>query len=319
MFGKEKYSRSAFQRLKNLFITPALQSLTYQIPEGIKAEVLRLDLIHPVVSGNKWFKLRVHLETIEHRGIKQFVTFGGAYSNHIAAAAFCAHEMNLKAVGIIRGEQPARLSPTLSDAQAWGMELFFVSREQYDEPGKKRLMDLIKQRYPGAWTIAEGGFDELGIEGAATLLESLPRPLPYTHILCAVGTSAMMSGLLRAVNSPIHITGISVLKNNFQLDTDVVKFMPAGYTQPPHEILHHYHFGGYAKKTPELISFMNELYEYEEIPTDFVYSAKLFYGFYDLVRKGYFPEGSKVLIIHCGGLQGNRSLAPGSLTFPSGH
>lgn len=319
MFRQEKYSLSAFRQLESQFASPPVHQLKENIPHNIRAEVLRLDLIHPFVSGNKWFKLRKHLERMNSEGINHLITFGGAYSNHIDAVAWCAKSMNVSVTGIIRGEKPLQVSHTLQNAASNGMDLIFVSRELYDEPGKQQLITSMKAKYPQAMFIAEGGFDEAGVEGAATILDGLPQPQEYTDILCAVGTSAMMSGLLRAAPSHTNVTGISVMKNNVQLNSDVMKFLPPGQPLPPYSINHEYHFGGYAKKTDKLIQFMNKLYEMENIATDFVYSAKLFYGFYDLLQKDFFPPGSRVLIIHCGGLQGNKSLPAGSLTFPSGH
>lgn len=255
----------------------------------IKMDVLRLDKIHPVISGNKWFKLKEYLAIAITEGRRHLVTFGGAWSNHIIATACAAHHAGLSSTGIIRGERPANPSLTLRGAEEYGMELLFISRSAYSQKSDPPFLAGLTARYPDAIIIPEGGAGEPGIKGSMDILRQIDSS-PYSHILCAVGTGTTYKGLMGAAAPGQEVTGISVLT-------------------PP------YHFGGYARHTPELLDFMNGWYQSTGIPSDIVYTGKLFYAALDMVRKEVFPPSSRLLLIHSGGLQGNRSLPPGTLHF----
>jgi 1-aminocyclopropane-1-carboxylate deaminase len=276
------------------------------------ADVLRLDFIHPVISGNKWFKLHKYLEDAEQTGKKVLITYGGAFSNHIIATAAAAHALHLLSVGIIRGERPRHLSHTLQHAISYGMELVFISREQYKT---KELPAELLEKYNShdLYLVPEGGYGIKGMEGAAAILKEGDF-CSYTHIIAAVGTGTMLAGLVQGSDPDQIILGISVLKNNFSLQGEINTLLPFK-KQDQFEILHDYHFGGYAKYNQELIHFMNHWYQLTSIPSDFVYTGKLFYGVHDLIQKSFFPPDSRILIIHSGGLQGNESLPKGTLIF----
>ena len=273
----------------------------------IELSILRLDKIHPVISGNKWFKLKYYLEDAKRLNKKNIVTFGGAWSNHITAAAAICQLNGLNAIGIIRGEKPPQLSPTLQHAKEMGMQLVFITRDDYQN--KKIPPVFLSEEY---YLINEGGYGIRGAEGAATIPDTYDKEA-YTHIVAACGTGTMLAGLIRAALPHQHITGISVLKNNHALEESIKSLLPdlCGDFQ----LIHDYHFGGYAKYTTELISFMNSFYQETGIPADFVYTGKLFFAVTDLIKKGIIPSGSRVLAIHSGGLQGNLSLKKGSLIF----
>jgi 1-aminocyclopropane-1-carboxylate deaminase len=275
-------------------------------------DVLRLDLIHPVVSGNKWFKLKEYLKEAKQQNKKAIITFGGAFSNHIVATAATAKLYGLKSIGIIRGEKPKTLSHTLNDALSYSMELFFVSREEYKT---KNLPQAYLENYPAEdlYMINEGGYGCKGMEGAKDILKTI-EATKYTHIIAAAGTGTMLAGLIAASNPTQTITGISVLKNNFSLQKEINDLLPKE-KKDSFQLLYDYHFGGYAKQTLPLIRFMNEWYAKTGISSDFVYTGKLFFAVNDLVHKSFFPEGSKILVIHSGGLQGNLSLPKGTLIF----
>ena len=275
-------------------------------------DVLRLDLIHPVVSGNKFFKLKEYLSEAEHQNKKVLVTFGGAYSNHIVATAAAAEWQGLKSIGIIRGEKPAALSHTLMQARSYGMDLIFVSREEYR---RKSLPDewLKNYRPEDLYIINEGGYGSRGMEGSRDILKDC-NASTYTHILSAAGTGTTLAGLIAASHPGQAVIGISVLKNNFSLEKEINALLPTE-KQGRFQLDHAYHFGGYAKHTPQLLQFMNDWYAQTGIPSDFVYTGKLFFAAHDLLQKSYFPEGSRLLIIHSGGLQGNLSLPKGTLIF----
>lgn len=278
------------------------------ITKGIEADILRLDKIHPLVSGNKWFKLRYYLEDAKSLNKKRIITFGGAWSNHIIATAAACHLQQLECTGIIRGESPAILSPVLQEAQALGMQLLFIDRGSFATQQVPAGLDTTDN-----YIIAAGGFGEVGARGASTILGHCNDKDSYTHICCAVGTGTMMAGLVNATLPSQQIIGISVLKNNMQLEEELRNLIEGD--RKNFTLLHDYHFGGYAKYSAALLQFMNDWYRKTEVPTDFVYTGKLCFALQDLVEKGFFPGGSRILIIHSGGLTGNSSLKKGTLIF----
>ena len=287
-------------------ITTDSLSLPAYLEKDVQVDVLRIDKIHPVVSGNKWFKLRFYLEEARQQHKKTIVTFGGAWSNHILATAAACRLNNLNCIGIIRGEEPATLSATLQEALQLGMQLVFISREAY----KSKQLPASLMNKDDCYIINEGGYGIAGAKGATTILEYHHKD-NYTHICCAAGTGTMTAGLLM-YSCPADIISVSVLKNNFGLEKDIRQLTNECKTP---FIIHDYHFGGYAKYTSALFSFMNEFYKQTAIPSDFVYTGKLFFAVHDLINNHYFKQGSKLLVIHSGGLQGNRSLSKGTLIF----
>ena len=272
--------------------------------------VLRLDKMHPIISGNKWFKLKYYLEQAVTSGKNHIATFGGAYSNHIIATAAAGNLFGLKTMGIIRGEKPTTLSHTLEQALAYGMEIIFISREQY----RGQQMPIGITDRDNFFVINEGGYGITGAKGAAEILNYCQKQ-NYSHIACAVGTSTMMAGLVAASTPGQEVIGIPVLKNDEGAEKDLFKLLSPKDRVKKIKRITAYHFGGYAKYTAELISFMNQFYTQTHIPTDFVYTGKLFYGIIDLVQNNYFPKGSNLLLVHSGGLQGNLSLPKGTLIF----
>lgn len=295
--------------------TPAIsvQSLKnlYQ-PFGVNADVLRLDLIHPLVSGNKWFKLKEYVRLAQEQDKRTLLTFGGAYSNHIVATAAAAKELDLQAIGIIRGERTLQLSPTLQEASSFGMDLYFISREDYKQ---KEIPAAVFEHHnvEEIMVINEGGYGIEGSIGAAAILDYCDKNA-YTHFITAVGTGTTLAGQIRATRAPQSCIGISVLKNAFSLTEEINALLPA-HLHHQFTLLHDYHFGGYAKANKALFDFMNQWYSDTNIPLDFVYTGKAFYAADHLIRAGYFPEGSRLLLIHSGGLQGNRSLPKDTLIF----
>jgi 1-aminocyclopropane-1-carboxylate deaminase len=285
-----------------------IQRLINFSSETIQVDVLRLDLFHPIISGNKWFKLQFYLEEAIRLGKKSIATFGGAYSNHIVATACAANELGLESLGLIRGNEEG--SGTLEEAKKYGMKLVFINREEY------RNKELIKQVWDAEdrYWIMEGGYGVKGAEGAAEIL-AVSDTTHYSHILCAVGTGTMMAGLIKTATPKQQVTGISVLKNHLELENEIRSLLTATENKKHFTLNHDYHFGGYAKQTEPLFTFMKALWLTEAVPTDIVYTSKLLYGVQDLLKRNYFPAGSNILIIHSGGLQGNRSLQEGILPF----
>jgi 1-aminocyclopropane-1-carboxylate deaminase len=288
----------------------AIKNLYHQ--ERIVMEVLRLDLIHPQVSGNKWFKLKEYLSDAVLHNKQILLTFGGAYSNHIAATAAAGREAGLLTIGIIRGEAPPSLSHTLQQARADGMELFFVAREVYKA---KQVPQEVWEKYPQSdvYVIGEGGYGLKGREGAQSILACCDRAL-YSHIIAACGTGTTLAGLVAAALPQQQVVGIPVLKNLGSLGEEINALLPLAL-HSRFTLMPDYHFGGYARQTPQLLGFMNQWYQSTAIPSDFVYTGKLFFAVDDLIRNGFFPPGSRLLVIHSGGLQGNLSLPKGTLIF----
>ncbi|GGA90797.1 1-aminocyclopropane-1-carboxylate deaminase/D-cysteine desulfhydrase [Puia dinghuensis] len=268
----------------------------------IHVDVMRLDQLHPIVSGNKWFKLQKHL-ALASPG-RPILTFGGAWSNHLVATAYAAKQAGFPAIGIIRGEQPSSPSATLTDAAAYGMQLEFVSREQYGQKENPTFLQQLTHRYPGAYIIPEGGGGIPGITGSQDILQ-LADTTAYTHICCAIGTGTTFLGLHRASTPQQTIIGVPVLKG----------FDTSSLSGPRTLFLPQYHFGGYGRHPQILLDFMNDFHRDTGIPTDIVYTGKLFYAIRESIRQHLFHAHSRLLIIHSGGLQGNRSLPPRKLDF----
>ncbi len=278
---------------------------------NLTVDMLRIDLLHPIVSGNKLFKLKHYILEAKEKSNDGIITFGGSYSNHLVASAYAAKQIGITSLGIIRGEQPKELSSTLSDCITHGMELQFISREAFD---KIDLNDLAV-KYPSKQIIPQGGFGSLGAKGASEIL-SFEGSENYTHIIAACGTGTMAAGLTNNSNSSQKIILVSVLKNNFSITDEIRKLIyyeRVGTNK--FDILFNYHHGGYAKKDKALLEIMNSFYERHKIKTDFVYTGKMISAFYDLLKKNFFLPGSNILLIHSGGLQGNRSLTNNELSF----
>lgn len=270
-----------------------------------QVEVLRLDRIHPVISGNKWFKLRYYIADTLQKKKTAIVTFGGAWSNHIVATAAAAAEAGLLSTGIIRGEEPRQYSPTLQKAAELGMQLIFQNRSDYKS---KTVPAHLQNDY--TCIIPEGGYGEPGAAGAGTIWELIKKP--FDAVCCACGTGTMLAGLALAAPAGTRLTGVSVLKNNYSLQEEITALTG---TQTNWQLLHDFHNGGYARYTPDQIRFMNELYSATGIPSDIVYTGKLFMATAQLIRDNYFPEDKRLLLIHSGGLQGNASLPRHTLLY----
>ncbi len=275
----------------------------------IQVSIVRLDLIHPFISGNKWFKLSGYIKDAAEKGYQKIATFGGAYSNHILATAAYCYDNSLKAVGFIRGEEPSDYSNILQEALKFNMQLVFLSREDY----KNRNLSFLKEEYSDCYFIDEGGFGPLGITGIKDIFEWIPTETNF--IVAACGTGTTLAGLIYSALLHQQIVGINVLKGYEAIVEDINSLFPSYFKPNKWEVFNDYHFGGYAKKTDSLIHFMNQLWDTNRLPTDFVYESKMMFGLIDLAEKGYFPQNSSVLAIHSGGLQGNYSLPKGLLHF----
>jgi 1-aminocyclopropane-1-carboxylate deaminase len=273
----------------------------------VRLMVLRLDKIHPVVSGNKIFKLHYFLEEALKTPDKEVLTFGGAFSNHLVATAYACEALKLSCIGVVRGERPATLSHTLQTCINLGMTLQFVSRHSYQAISQDTTAHEEKTVIP------EGGYHPLGARGASLILD-LATEKNITHFCTATGTATTLAGILLKADKAQTVISIPVIKGFTDLP-DRLQVLTGKQQYDNLDIFDDYHFGGYAKKTVELIAYMNDLYTQFQLPTDFVYTAKMMYAIFDKIKKGFFPAGSTVVCLHTGGLQGNESLPKGSLIF----
>lgn len=284
------------------------------IKKQVTVSVLRLDKIHPVVSGNKLFKLHYFLlEAIESRH-KTILTFGGAYSNHLAATAHACNLLQLKSIGIVRGEKPAQLSHTLQQCMQNGMQLKFISRQQYAQKDTAAFISGLKAEFGESIIVPEGGYHALGARGAALIMD-LVKDHNYTHICTASGTATTLAGILLAAKPTQIVLSFPVLKGLTDNKIRIKELTGNCDEFKNWLILDSYHFGGYAKKTDGLINFMNDCWQHYKLPLDFVYTAKMLFGVLDAIKNDKFEKGSRILCIHTGGLQGNKSLPLQALLF----
>lgn len=275
------------------------QYIDLRLPNNIRLSIKREDLLHPLISGNKFRKLKYNILEAQQQGKNTLLTFGGAYSNHIAATAAAGKEYGFKTIGIIRGEELGDKivnNPTLVFAQECGMQFKFVSREEYRLKAEESYTEQLKFELGDFYLVPEGGTNIRAVKGCEEILTEADAE--FTHIACAVGTGGTISGIINTATNRQKVLGFPALKAN--LSGDIHKFA----RQENWELITEYHFGGYAKVSEELIAFINDFFEKTGIPLDPVYTGKAVFGVIDLVRKGYFPENSNILFIHTGGLQG---------------
>ena len=288
----------------------------------LHVDILRLDKIHSEISGNKWFKLKYYLEKARHTNKHTLVSFGGAYSNHLLALAATAPMHGLRSIGLIRGEQPVMLSHTLIAAKEYGMKLVFLPRTVFDQKKRsempdswvKNFTDFDAETLGDSILIPEGGAGVEGLRGAEEILSLVPQR-EYSHICCAVGTGTTLAGLINSSQPDLKIIGISVLKGTRDLEPMDISRIKDRSRLTSVRMVHDYHFGGYAKYNASLTGFMNMTYAESGIPTDFVYTGKLLFAVISMAEMKLFPPGSRILVLHTGGLQGNRSLTPGLLGY----
>jgi 1-aminocyclopropane-1-carboxylate deaminase len=270
---------------------------------GVKIFIKRDDLIDANISGNKLFKLKENFAFAKKSRSETVITFGGAFSNHIAATATLGQISGIKTLGIIRGEKPAELNSTLKHAMSHGMNLKFISRAEYRLKNEPEFSLGLKAEYPHSLVIPEGGANALGVLGSKDMLSKSTDA--FDHIITAMGTGTTFAGLVKAAHSKQKITGLPIHKHDKLLD-DILSFDPSfeSFHTKNFEIIGGYHFGGYAKWKPELITFIQKIYREYDLKLDPVYTGKALFGVFDLIEKGYFEQDSKILFIHTGGIQG---------------
>ncbi len=265
----------------------------------IELLVKRDDLLHPIISGNKWRKLKYNLRHYATNNYDKVISFGGAFSNHIHALAAAGRIFNLNTHGIIRGPQLDLNNPTLKFAKACGMELEAITRLAYREKNTEQFINLIKERHPNCFIVPEGGTNQLAIKGVTELALSLPET---DHIFTATGSAGTLAGLIEgSYNKQLQCHGIAVLKNADYLKQTVAALSPHAKTSK-WQLHTDYHRGGYGKFDPALLEFCRELNA--QLPLEPIYTGKMMMALFDLIKNGYFKPGERIIAIHTGGLQG---------------
>lgn len=269
---------------------------------GISVWIKREDMNHPTVSGNKWWKLKYNLAAAQQLGRKTIVTFGGAFSNHLYATAAATHALGLHSIGIVRGEKTLPLNSTLQFACDHGMRLVYMTREEYRKKEHPDFLNGIVKQFGDVYVIPEGGTNNLAVRGVMEFAAMLQTE-PFTHLVLPVGTGGTIAGLVRGLPGR-RVVGVSVLKGDFST-RDVQKLVAQDEhsAQASWTVLTGYHHGGYAKSTPELRAFIQQMQQEYALPLDPVYTAKMMWALVREAERGAFAQGSKIIALHTGGLQ----------------
>jgi 1-aminocyclopropane-1-carboxylate deaminase len=294
------------------FLSPSLEQINCAVADsaGVELFVLRLDIMHPAVNGNKWFKLKYNLQEAESKNYSTLLTFGGAFSNHIYATAAAGNLFGLRTIGVIRGEEILPLNPTLQFAVAQGMQLVYLDRQTYRQRYTRELQTELKAQFGEVFIIPEGGCNLNGVRGCTEILQDISG---FDTVCVACGTATTLAGIALSLHPHQKIIGFPVLKGGEFLAADInnllQSYLAAGLpksveTAAPWQLICDYHFGGYAKVNSQLLQFCQQFQVEHGIPLDYVYTGKMFYGVIDLLKRGFFPPG-RLLLIHTGGLQGN--------------
>ncbi len=290
--------------------TLTLQSISHPLltEKEVQLAVLRLDQVHPEVSGNKFFKLKYNLETAKELGKKTVLTFGGAFSNHIHATASAAHAEGLQSIGVIRGQDADSENPTLRHARKMGMRLHLLDRESYRTKNSPEFLEKLRDQFGDFYLIPEGGTNGLAIRGTQEILGEAYSG--FSHSCVSIGTGGTFAGLAASLKNHQSLIGFSSLKGEF-ISGEIETLLATHGIESPRkmEIRKDCHFGGYGKFKPELIGFIRWFYSEFSIPLDPIYTGKMAYGLWDLIGKDHFPKQSRILMVHTGGLQGNAGFA----------
>ncbi|MEL7145727.1 MAG: pyridoxal-phosphate dependent enzyme [Bacteroidota bacterium] len=286
--------------------TPISAIQSFALPEnnasGVSLYMLREDLLHPEVSGNKWRKLKYNILKMQELGHDRLVTFGGAFSNHIAATAACAKHHGIRSVGIIRGEELTETSnATLRFAASCGMELIFVNRQDYRQKTTEHFLDKYLDNWQQAYIIPEGGSNALAVKGTAEIVGK--HTAPYDFLCVAAGTGGTAAGVIREAAPHQKVLVFPALKGDF-IKRDIEKLLPGkNDIKCKWVVIDDYHFGGYAKWNLTLINFINDFKAQNSIALDHIYTGKMLFGLSDLIKNGYFSHETSILVIHTGGTQ----------------
>ena len=280
-------------------LQPITSRLLYD--KGVRVFIKRDDRLHPVISGNKWRKLKYPLLDIMQRGVTEVVSMGGQWSNHLHALAYAGNQLNIKTHAFVRGEANDSMTPTLKDIRSWGMQLDFIPRQEY------RALRQSPEKFTGAgsnrYWLPEGGAMDSALIGVGEIIEEID--IEYDVLTTACGTGATLTGMARAASKDTMLIGFAALRSESFLQNGIARWL--GEFDPQSiRLQFDYHFGGMANSTPALEKFIHEFQLEHGIPVEPVYTGKMLYGLFDLIRQDYFQPGCRIVALHSGGLQGNR-------------
>lgn len=298
-------------------ITP-LQKIDHPLfsRHDVELFIKREDLVHPQISGNKWYKLKHNLLHAKAQGFTRLVSFGGAFSNHLHALAFAGHYFGFETIGFVRGELSEPLNPTLADAVGWGMKLHSLSRSEYLRRHEADFVQQLVDPLQRCFVIPEGGANEWALAGCADIVTGISQQLPdYDYVCVPCGTGATLAGIVAALEASeragkVTTLGFSALKGNKSLAGEVSTMLTGFSTAEISnwQIIDEFHGGGFAKITPELVAFMQQWHQQTGIALEPLYTGKMLLGLCELVERGFFAAGSKIVAVHTGGMQGIRGM-----------
>lgn len=270
----------------------------------LSVSIKRDDIIHPIISGNKWRKLKFNLRHAQAHNYIGVISFGGSFSNHIHALAFACHQQGLKSIGIIRGEKEYASNFTLSMAQQWGMELHFVDRKSYRLRENKEYLAQLQLTYPGYLIVPEGGSNTLALAGVGEVITELNQQCEFDTLVTPVGSGGTLAGLIKADNNQHNLLGIGVLKQDGYLTEQVNSLLGDNLHFNNWQIMPEFHRGGYAKFSKEDVEKILSFSQQTGFIFEPVYSGKMILALLDLIDQQYFPKGHRLVLLHTGGLQG---------------
>ncbi|MGZ3863689.1 MAG: 1-aminocyclopropane-1-carboxylate deaminase/D-cysteine desulfhydrase [Bacteroidia bacterium] len=287
-----------------------------EVPGNVKLWVLRLDLLGFYEGGNKYFKLKYNLEEAGKQGAKTILTFGGAWSNHLAAVAAAVlnsgqETVNSKqphVIAVVRGEEPEKLSDTLRFCKERGIQLHFVSREEYRRKSDPAYIEELRKKFGDFYLLPEGGSNEMAVKGCREILDLIN--IDFDFIACPVGSGGTLAGITSGLRLNQKALGFVAIKGGEYMEGVVEKLLPTTLNSETKnfKLIYDYHFGGFAKTTPELLAFKKDFEKKNGFGLDYVYTSKMFYGLFQMINNGYFKEGSAIVAVHTGGLQGNKGV-----------
>jgi 1-aminocyclopropane-1-carboxylate deaminase len=265
----------------------------------VTIDLVRDDLLHPMIAGNKWWKLKHALIHAAEQGKNTLVTFGGAYSNHLLAVAGAGHLFGFKTVGLVRGDEARALNPVLSQAQRWGMHLEGISRERYRQKHDPAFTRQLETQWSPCLVLPEGGSGPLAVKGTREMVERLTTP--HDYVCCSVGTGGTLAGIVSGAQKDVTALGFSSLKGGAFLEKEVERLLEGHPIGAQHwSIETRYHFGGYAKSDETLRAFCQSFEQTQNVALDPVYTGKMMFGLMDLVRKNTFPPQTRIIAYHTG-------------------
>jgi len=278
------------------------------VSNNVNLFMKRTDLVHPVISGNKWYKMKYNIVEMKKLGLDTLLTFGGAFSNHIHAAAHAGKIFGFKTIGLIRGEEHLPLNPTLQAAVDDGMELHYVDRTTFRKRETEEFLNSIRERFGDVYILPVGGTNKIALKGCAEIIDQID--IDYNYICSASGSGGTFAGLVAGLKGSKQAIAFPALKGGEFLEKVISDLVSeyTGETFSNWELNTDYHFGGFAKLSKELIDFTHEFNELNGFELDYIYTNKMMFGIADLIKKGFFKSGETIVAIHSGGLQGNEGM-----------